>query len=114
MSDPESIDDVMHRARKALQDGRNEEALVELQRAIQLAPNMAEAHGRRGEALRRLARYQDALAVVATHLRAPIDTFFDTVFVMSEDAALRQNRLSLLAEIAGTVSRVAHFHALST
>ena len=40
--------------------------------------------------------------------------FFDKVFVMVDDDALRQNRLNLLAEIADTVSRIAHFHALST
>ncbi len=30
----------------------------------------------------------------------PVDAFFDTVFVMCEDAAVRANRLALLREVA--------------
>ena len=59
------------------------------------------------------ARYEDGLEAVANELAGPIDRFFDDVLVMDEDDALRQNRLSLLAEIADTVSRIAHLHVLS-
>jgi glycyl-tRNA synthetase beta chain len=42
------------------------------------------------EALRRLAR-----------LRGTVDAFFDSVLVMDENAALRENRLALLGELRG-------------
>lgn len=57
--------------------------------------------------------YTKALALVASELRGPIDTYFDEVYVMVEDEAVRANRLRLLASIADTVSRVAHFHLLA-
>ena len=59
-------------------------------------------------------RYADALKLVAKELGAPIDRFFDEVFVMVDDANVRENRLRLLGEIADTVSDVAHFHQLGT
>ena len=58
--------------------------------------------------------YAAALTAVAERLRTPIDRFFDEVFVMVEDAAVRDNRLRLLAHIASAVKRVAHFHLLAT
>jgi len=58
--------------------------------------------------------YAKALGLVATELRAPIDAFFEKVFVMVDDDALKQNRLRLLGGIARTVNRVAHFHLLVT
>ncbi len=58
--------------------------------------------------------YAKALGIVATELRAPIDTFFEKVFVMVERDDLKQNRLRLLGGIARTVNRVAHFHLLVT
>lgn len=59
-------------------------------------------------------RYADALRLVAKELGAPIDRFFDEVFVMVDDAAIRNNRLCLLGEIADTVNGIAHFHQLGT
>jgi glycyl-tRNA synthetase beta chain len=59
------------------------------------------------------ARYDEALTVVASELRAPIDTFFNEVFVMVDDAVVRENRLKLLRSIAETVTRIAHFHLLA-
>jgi len=59
-------------------------------------------------------RYADALKLVAKELGAPIDRFFDEVFVMVDDAAVRENRLRLLGEIADTVNGIAHFHQLGT
>ncbi len=58
--------------------------------------------------------YQRALALVAAELREPIDRFFEGVFVMVDDARVRENRLRLLRGIADTVTRIAHFHQLST
>ncbi|MEM7435860.1 MAG: glycine--tRNA ligase subunit beta [Myxococcota bacterium] len=59
-------------------------------------------------------RYADALKLVATELGRPIDRFFEEVFVMVDDTAVRENRLRLLGEIADTVNGVAHFHQLAT
>jgi glycyl-tRNA synthetase beta chain len=58
--------------------------------------------------------YAQALGLVASELRGPIDTFFESVFVMVEREDLKQNRLRLLGGIARTVNRVAHFHLLVT
>jgi glycyl-tRNA synthetase beta chain len=59
-------------------------------------------------------RYADALKLVAQELGAPIDRFFDEVFVMVDDSRVRDNRLRLLGEIADTVNGIAHFHQLGT
>jgi glycyl-tRNA synthetase beta chain len=59
-------------------------------------------------------RYTDALKLVAKELGAPIDRFFDEVFVMVDDIPVRENRLRLLGEIADTVNGIAHFHQLGT
>ncbi|MGR8918553.1 MAG: glycine--tRNA ligase subunit beta [Gammaproteobacteria bacterium] len=52
---------------------------------------------------RNFGAYMQRLAT----LRECIDGFFDEVMVMSEDAALRDNRLALLAELHGMFTRVA-------
>jgi glycyl-tRNA synthetase beta chain len=59
-------------------------------------------------------RYADALKLVAQELGAPIDRFFEEVFVMVDDPQVRGNRLRLLGEIADTVNGIAHFHQLGT
>lgn len=59
------------------------------------------------------AQYAQALRLVATELRGPTDRFFEQVFVMVDDASVRENRLRLLARIARTLHRVAHFHLLA-
>lgn len=58
-------------------------------------------------------RYADALAYVANDLKEPIDRYFDRVLVMHKDERIRKNRLSLLASIAGTVTRIVHFHEIA-
>ena len=42
-------------------------------------------------------------------LRAPVDAFFDKVTVNAPDAALRENRLKLLAQIRSATLEVADF-----
>lgn len=59
-------------------------------------------------------RYATALKLVAKELGAPIDRFFDEVFVMVDDPRVRDNRLRLLGEIADVVNDIAHFHQLAT
>ena len=56
--------------------------------------------------------YGPALRLVASELRAPVDKFFLDVFVMSDDLAVRENRLRLLRALADTLNRIAHFHLL--
>ena len=45
-------------------------------------------------------------------LRGPIDDFFDRVVVNDDDAAVRQNRLGLLAMVRHSMQRVADFSKL--
>ena len=47
-------------------------------------------------------------------LKAPVDTFFDQVMVNAEDAALRRNRLALLALLHRAMNRVADLSRLAT
>ncbi len=49
-----------------------------------------------------------AMAALAA-LRGPVDSFFDKVTVNADDAALRANRLRLLARIRGTMGLIADF-----
>ena len=54
-------------------------------------------------AAREYTRYMELLA----GLREPVDAFFDGVMVMSDDLALRANRLALLARLHALFTRVA-------
>lgn len=47
-------------------------------------------------------------------LANPISTFFDNTMVMSEDAAVKQNRLSLLDDLAGKSAQIADFTLINT
>lgn len=69
--------------------------------------------GMRGT-LERTAAAQDYAGLMATlaQLRAPVDRFFEEVMVMDDDPAVRDNRLSLLAELRGQFCRVADFSRL--
>ncbi len=55
--------------------------------------------------------YTPALTALAA-LRAPIDAFFDNVMVMAEDAAIKQNRLRLLAQLRALFMSVADVSVL--
>ncbi len=66
------------------------------------------------EALVSQGNYEQALLVIARALREPIDAFFEKVFVMVDNMEVRENRLRLLGAIAATVTRIAHFHLLTT
>ena len=54
-----------------------------------------------------------ALGTIAT-LQGPVDKFFDDVMVMADDAAVRQNRLALLASISAIFGQIADFSQIST
>ncbi|MSQ81783.1 MAG: glycine--tRNA ligase subunit beta [Myxococcales bacterium] len=55
--------------------------------------------------------YPTALQALA-HLRPQVDSFFDGVMVMTDDAGLRRNRLALLGLVAGLFSPIADFGRL--
>ncbi|KXS33551.1 MAG: glycyl-tRNA synthetase subunit beta [Candidatus Gallionella acididurans] len=57
--------------------------------------------------------YTASLQALAA-LRAPVDAFFDSVMVNAEDAALRTNRLALLAQLYQAMNRVADISKLAT
>ncbi|MDQ6960807.1 MAG: glycine--tRNA ligase subunit beta, partial [Mariprofundaceae bacterium] len=54
---------------------------------------------------------EEQLRVLAS-LREPVDTFFDDVMVMTEDDALRTNRLALLARLRGLFLKLADISRL--
>jgi glycyl-tRNA synthetase beta chain len=56
--------------------------------------------------------YTQALKALAG-LRAAVDAFFDKVMVMAEEPLTRQNRLSLLSQLAGLMNQVADISRLS-
>jgi glycyl-tRNA synthetase beta chain len=57
--------------------------------------------------------YVGALKALSS-ARGPVDEFFDTVMVMADDQAIRNNRLSLLARLEILMNRVADISKLST
>jgi glycyl-tRNA synthetase beta chain len=58
-------------------------------------------------------QYEPALEQIAT-LRPHVDLFFDKVMVMVDDAAVRQNRLALIAMVLGSFSSIADFSEIVT
>lgn len=57
-------------------------------------------------------KYQEALVQLAA-LQAPVDHFFDKVMVMTEDKALRNNRVHLLMQLYGLFMRIADISKLA-
>jgi glycyl-tRNA synthetase beta chain len=60
------------------------------------------------QSLKRAGEYQEALEAIAG-LRGAVDKFFDGVMVMAENEAVRNNRLSLLAELLREFTTIADF-----
>ncbi len=58
-------------------------------------------------------QYTASLQALAA-LRQPVDAFFDGVMVNAEDAALRTNRLGLLAQLHAAMNRVADLSKLAS
>jgi glycyl-tRNA synthetase beta chain len=46
-------------------------------------------------------------------LKNAVDAFFDRVMVMTDDARLRDNRVALLAQLHGTMNRIADISKLA-
>jgi glycyl-tRNA synthetase beta chain len=83
-----------------------EPAEAALAEALLAAKARADAAFERGD----YAASLQALAV----LRDPVDAFFDSVMVNAEDAALRTNRLGLLATLHAAMNRVADLSKLAS
>jgi len=58
-------------------------------------------------------QYDQALEVLST-LREPVDTFFEAVMVMSDNEAVRHNRLALLSQLRSQFLRIADISLLHT
>ena len=82
---------------------------AEAETALYAAIGKAEA-----EAVAAIAKEDFAGAMRAlSALRQPIDTFFEDVLVNDEDAAVRANRLALLARIRSATGKVADFSKIA-
>lgn len=57
-------------------------------------------------------RYSEALQTLAG-LKEPVDAFFDSVMVMDEDLALRNNRLALLQQLGDVFGQIADISQLA-
>jgi glycyl-tRNA synthetase beta chain len=66
----------------------------------------------RAEAAFAAGDYTGSLQALAA-LKAPVDAFFDQVMVNADDAALRTNRLALLARLHAAMNRVADLSRLA-
>jgi len=82
-----------------------EPAERDLFRALQEASAKADKLFDRGD----YAGYLKTFAV----LKAPVDTFFDSVMVMVDHEPLRRNRLALLSDLRGAMNRVADISKLA-
>jgi glycyl-tRNA synthetase beta chain len=81
--------------------------LFALEAEGQLHAAMAAVRAQVEQAVARGA-WQAALAELAS-LRPTVDQFFDAVMVMTDDAALRRNRLALVRDCAGLFAPIADF-----
>jgi len=74
------------------------------QALVQIVPKADAAH--------KAGNYTAELLMLAA-LKAPVDAFFDSVMVNTNDADLRANRLALLAQLQQTMNRVADLSKLA-
>jgi glycyl-tRNA synthetase beta chain len=79
--------------------------------AEQILGEQVEAVARQVEPRFAERRYTEALKALAV-LRNAVDSFFDSVMVMSDDPALRANRLALLKRMQGLFMRAADLSRL--
>ncbi|MDH3560550.1 MAG: DALR anticodon-binding domain-containing protein, partial [Gammaproteobacteria bacterium] len=103
------IRNILRKAETAI-PGRHDQAL--LQEPAEQA--LAAAIGKLGLVVSPLfenREYTEALRELAA-LQAPVDRFFDDVMVMSDDTALRDNRLALLNALSDLFLQVADISRL--
>jgi len=82
-----------------------EPAEIDLSKALASASAKARALLDQGD-------YSGYLAAFAT-LKQPVDTFFDQVMVMVDDALVRRNRLALLSDLRTAMNRIADISKLA-
>jgi len=58
------------------------------------------------------AQYAEALNSLAG-LKTPVDAFFDSVMVMADETALRQNRIALMHQLHVAMNQVADLSRLA-
>jgi glycyl-tRNA synthetase beta chain len=68
----------------------------------------AQRIGEKAHTLKRHAKYQEALEVIAS-LRPAVDKFFDQVLVMAQEEDVKKNRLALLQSLLKEFSTIADF-----
>jgi glycyl-tRNA synthetase beta chain len=105
------VGNILKKAEGAVPESVNPALLHEaaeqaLTAALQAAAPRADAAFERGD-------YTTSLQTLAV-LKAPVDAFFDSVMVNAEDAALRNNRLALLAALHRAMNRVADLSRLAS
>lgn len=79
------------------------------EQALSSAINLAESEAAQAIALQDFAGAMQALS----SLREPVDAFFEAVLVNDDDAAVRANRLALLARIRAATGQVADFSKIA-
>lgn len=104
------VSNILKKAEGDIQAQVNEALLVEqaekdLYAALQSVAPKAQQQFESGD-------YTASLQTLAA-LRAPVDAFFEHVMVNAEDAALKANRLGLLATLHGAMNRVADLAKLA-
>lgn len=104
------VSNILKKAEGDIQAQVNEALLVEqaekdLYAALQTVAPKAQQQFESGD-------YTASLQTLAA-LRAPVDAFFEHVMVNAEDAALKANRLGLLATLHGAMNRVADLAKLA-
>ena len=104
------VSNILKKAEGDIQAQVNEALLVEqaekdLYAALQTVAPKAQQQFESGD-------YTASLRTLAA-LRAPVDAFFEHVMVNAEDAALKANRLGLLATLHGAMNRVADLAKLA-
>ena len=88
-------------------EGGVDPALLRQSEEQVLTERLAEAGERAAEALQ-AEDFPSAMVALAT-LRQPVDAFFDSVTVNTDEAPLRENRLRLLSRIRAVMNQVADF-----
>ncbi len=84
----------------------NEQAEIDLNAALTLVQPISDVAYSRGD-------YAASLTALAG-LKAPVDAFFEHVMVNADDAALKANRLGLLATLHAAMNRVADLSKLAS
>ena len=91
--------------------GQQVDAELLIDPAEQILAEQVDAMARRVEPEFAARRYTEALQQLAA-LRPAVDSFFDSVMVMADDAALRRNRLALLGRLRGLFMHAADLSRL--